>query len=166
MTSSVKLPTLPIARDEYSREQQDQYTKLLTLFIQQLLQDSYVGVNTFVLQERFPDETQYADLADRTVYLDQAHGSFLRMKPSNPVVISLTSEVSGVLPVPNGGTGLPGPYANGQMLIGNGSTLTANTLTAGSNIAITNAAGSVTVNAVDVVKTSDIGRIYFMSNFN
>lgn len=61
---------------------------------------------------------------------------------------SLTSEVTGVLPVANGGTGT-GTYTNGQLLIGNttGNTLTKATLTAGSNISITNGAGSITIAA-------------------
>lgn len=61
---------------------------------------------------------------------------------------SLTSEVTGVLPVSNGGTGT-GTYTNGQLLIGNttGNTLTKATLTAGSNISITNGAGSITIAA-------------------
>lgn len=61
---------------------------------------------------------------------------------------NLTSEVTGVLPVANGGTG-QSVFTNGQLLIGNttGNTLTKATLTAGSNISITNGAGSITIAA-------------------
>ena len=64
---------------------------------------------------------------------------------SNPVV--LTSDVSGTLPVANGGTGQT-TYTNGQVLIGNSSnTLTKSTLTAGSNISIANGDGQITISA-------------------
>jgi hypothetical protein len=62
--------------------------------------------------------------------------------------VSLTSQVSGTLPVANGGTGQTS-YTDGQLLIGNttGSTLAKATLTAGSGITITNGPGSVTIAA-------------------
>ena len=46
-----------------------------------------------------------------------------------------------------GGTGLTAAPSNGQLLIGNGSGYALNTLTAGSNISITNAAGTITIAA-------------------
>jgi len=54
--------------------------------------------------------------------------------------------VAGTLSVANGGTGQTS-YTDGQLLIGNstGNTLTKATLTAGSNISITNSAGSITI---------------------
>jgi hypothetical protein len=60
--------------------------------------------------------------------------------------VSLTADVSGTLPVANGGTGQTS-YTDGQLLIGNstGNTLTKSTLTAGSNITITNGGGSITI---------------------
>lgn len=48
------------------------------------------------------------------------------------------------IPVNKGGTGRTS-YSDGQLLIGSGSSLTANTLTAGNNIVVTNAAGSITI---------------------
>lgn len=62
--------------------------------------------------------------------------------------VDLSSAVSNVLPVANGGTGQSG-YTNGQLLIGNstGNTLTKATLTAGSGVTITNGAGSITIAA-------------------
>ena len=60
--------------------------------------------------------------------------------------VSLTSQVTGTLPVANGGTGQTS-YTDGQLLIGNssGNTLSKATLTAGSNITITNGNGSITI---------------------
>lgn len=66
----------------------------------------------------------------------------------NAGTVAITGgSISGItdLAVADGGTGLSGPYANGQLLIGNGTGFTAATLTAGANVAITNGAGSVTV---------------------
>jgi hypothetical protein len=56
------------------------------------------------------------------------------------------NNVTGTVAVANGGTGQT-TYTNGQLLIGNstGNTLTKATLTAGSNITITNSAGSITI---------------------
>ena len=47
--------------------------------------------------------------------------------------------------VANGGTGLTTAPANGQLLIGNGSTYTLSTITAGTAISVTNASGSITI---------------------
>jgi hypothetical protein len=46
-----------------------------------------------------------------------------------------------------GGTGQVANPQNGQLLIGNGSAYTLATLTAGTNISITNSAGSITIEA-------------------
>jgi len=61
-------------------------------------------------------------------------------------LVGLTTEVTGTLPVANGGTGQT-TYTNGQLLIGNttGNTLTKATLTAGTGISITNSTGSITI---------------------
>lgn len=62
--------------------------------------------------------------------------------------VALATDVSGTLPVANGGTGQT-TYTNGQLLIGNstGNTLTKATLTAGSGVTITNGAGAITISA-------------------
>jgi hypothetical protein len=62
---------------------------------------------------------------------------------SNLAVTSIT--LSGVLPINQGGTGLSSTPTNGQLLIGNGTGFTLATLTAGSGISVTNAAGSITI---------------------
>lgn len=60
--------------------------------------------------------------------------------------IDVSTDVTGLLPVDNGGTGLNGSSAaNGQLLIGNGSGYALNTLTAGSGISISNASGAITI---------------------
>lgn len=46
-----------------------------------------------------------------------------------------------------GGTGVTGTPTNGQLLIGNGSGYTLNTLSAGTNVSITNTAGGITISA-------------------
>ena len=58
--------------------------------------------------------------------------------------------LAGTLGVGYGGTGQTS-YTNGQLLIGNstGNTLTKATLTAGTNVSITNGAGAITINATD-----------------
>lgn len=61
--------------------------------------------------------------------------------------IDLSSEVTGTLAIARGGTGLGTSPANGQLLIGNGTGYTLNTLTAGSNININNTAGAITISA-------------------
>ena len=63
-----------------------------------------------------------------------------------PITSSGTITLAGTLAVANGGTGQTS-YTNGQLLIGNttGNTLTKATLTAGSNISITNGNGSITI---------------------
>jgi len=61
--------------------------------------------------------------------------------------IGLTTHVSGVLPIANGGTGLTSTPANGELDIGNGTGFTRATLTAGSGVSITNGAGSISISA-------------------
>ena len=63
------------------------------------------------------------------------------VKVASTVITNLT----GTLPVANGGTGLTTTPANGALDIGNGTGFTRTTLTAGSNITITNGAGSISI---------------------
>jgi hypothetical protein len=59
--------------------------------------------------------------------------------------VSLTTQVSGTLPIGNGGTGVVSTPTNGQLLIGNGTGYSVAALTAGSGITVTNSAGGITI---------------------
>jgi hypothetical protein len=61
--------------------------------------------------------------------------------------IDLTTKVTGILPIAKGGSGISTVPTNGQLLIGNttNSNYSLATLTAGSGITITNAAGAITI---------------------
>jgi hypothetical protein len=69
---------------------------------------------------------------------------------TNPITVAGTFTLGGTLVAANGGTGFTS-YTNGQLLIGNstGNTLAKATLTAGTNVSITNGAGAITINATD-----------------
>ena len=80
---------------------------------------------------------------------------------SNPAV--LTTDVTGTLPVANGGTGIATTPTNGQIDIGNGTGFTRTTLTAGSNVTITNAAGSITIASIGGGGTTASGSVVLTS---
>lgn len=70
--------------------------------------------------------------------------------------VSLTADITGTLPVANGGTGQT-TYTNGQLLIGNttGNTLTKATLTGTTNqITVTNSTGSITLATPQNINTT------------
>jgi len=60
-------------------------------------------------------------------------------------IYTICGDGTGVIGPTNGGTGVGGTPTNGQLLIGNGTGYTLNTLTEGTGIGVTNGAGSVTV---------------------
>ncbi len=66
---------------------------------------------------------------------------------SSQIILSSANDVSGTLDVGNGGLGISSTPSNGQIPIGNGTNYTAATITAGSNITITNGSGSIIVSS-------------------
>jgi len=60
-------------------------------------------------------------------------------------IYTITGSGLGITPVINGGTGLGTIPTNGQLLIGNGTGYSLNTLTASTGITVTNGAGTITV---------------------
>lgn len=61
--------------------------------------------------------------------------------------VGMATHVTGVLPPANGGTGSSTVPTNGQIPIGNGTTYTPATITAGLGITVTNGPGSITLSA-------------------
>lgn len=76
---------------------------------------------------------------------------------ANSDITSLTG-LTTALSVAQGGTGLATAPANGALDIGNGTGFTRTTLTAGTNITITNASGSITI-AASGGNTTSIGLV-------
>ena len=70
------------------------------------------------------------------------------------------ANVTGTVAIANGGTGITTTPANGELDIGNGTGFTRTTLTAGSNVSITNAAGSITISASGGGGSSGAGNAY------
>ena len=68
-------------------------------------------------------------------------------RADNTLTVRMANDVSGTLPIANGGTGQTSCFGEGEILIGNttGNTLTKTTLTAGCNISVTNGNGSITI---------------------
>jgi hypothetical protein len=67
---------------------------------------------------------------------------------------TFTGEGTGILPVTSGGTGLGTIPTNGQLLIGNGTGYTLNTLGIGAGISVTNGLGTITVANTGVLSVS------------
>ena len=102
------------------------------------------SAGTYIL--RVPD----AALASATA-LNSFSSGYLKTQGSSgsgflsTVATVPVGDISGVLPVANGGTNVATVPTNGQLLIGNGTGYTLASLTAGSNITITPGAGTITI---------------------
>ena len=104
------------------------------------------SAGTYIL--RVPD----AALASATA-LNSFSSGYLKTQGSSgsgflsTVATVPVGDISGVLPVANGGTNVATVPTNGQLLIGNGTGYTLASLTAGSNITITPGAGTISIAA-------------------
>ena len=82
-----------------------------------------------------------------------------------PITSSGTITLAGTLGISNGGTGVTATPTNGQLLIGNGTGFTLATITAGSNITITNASGAITIASTGGGGSSAGADIFLANNF-
>lgn len=82
--------------------------------------------------------------------------AYSKLNLSNSV--NLASDITGVLPIANGGTSVSSVPTNGQLLIGNGTNYTVATITGTSNqITVTNGVGSITLSLPQsIATTSDV----------
>lgn len=95
------------------------------------------NVTGTVAAGKTPGEMVFSTADDATGALQTA------MTISNAQVVTLAN----ALPIGSGGTGLTAAATNGQLLIGNGTGYTLATITAGTNISVTNGAGTITIAA-------------------
>ena len=80
MSASVRPPALPFAPLEYDPGFQEQYSRALRLFLEQLVSDGFVGANQLLLDTAFPTQADYANILDNQVFVDTQNGNVLRMK--------------------------------------------------------------------------------------
>lgn len=81
--------------------------------------------------------------------------------------IDLTTDVTGVLPVANGGTGLDtSSIANGQILIGNGTGFTVNAISSDNGLTVTNGSGTIEISTVAIPSPGDLNQaqVNFLDN--
>ena len=100
------------------------------------------------------------DLSGTTFSTDLKSNGGLVIESTELAVDLGASSITGTLAVDDGGTGQTS-YTDGQLLIGNttGNTLAKGTLTAGSNVSISNGSGSITIAATDTNTTYSAGTL-------
>lgn len=87
------------------------------------------------------------DIVEATSYINSLSANITTLTAVNASFTSLT--LTNALKIAEGGTGLDSTPTNGQLLIGNGTGYALSTLSAGTGISITNAAGSITLTATN-----------------
>ena len=100
------------------------------------------------------------DLSTTTFSTDLKSNGGLVIESGELAIDLAASSITNTLAVDDGGSGQTS-YTNGQLLIGNttGNTLAKATLTAGSNVSITNGTGSISIAATDTNTTYTAGTL-------
>lgn len=107
--------------------------------------DKLTTVSSSNLQPWSVDSAALAPLAVSSSNLQPWSVTSAKLAPASVNLAGVAT--TGTLGIGNGGTGTASTPTNGQLLIGNGTNYTLATLTAGSNITVTNSAGSITINS-------------------
>ena len=97
-----------------------------------------------------------------SAYLSTTDGLFLKTGVANTdwtknslLPVDLTADVTGILPIANGGTGISTTPTNGKLLIGNGTGYTSAGLTGTANqVNVTDGAGSITLSLPQNIHTA------------
>jgi len=114
------------------------------------IEDSNTNINQFYVSSGLVAITDSEFLIDSSL-----DGDVFRIDKSGDIILGKWK--SDTIAVDRGGTGRTS-YNNGQLLIGSGTSLVANTLTAGSGINITNGSGTITINIPNNAVTNDLFR--------
>ena len=80
MSNSIRPPALPIAPLAYDTGFQEQYSRVLRLFLEQLVADGNLGAVSLALGATFPTDADVADLKEGQVFVDTQNGNVLREK--------------------------------------------------------------------------------------
>lgn len=95
-------------------------------------------------------------LQNRIAFINGS-GVLTTIGPASPTLSTLASALTGQLGVANGGTGVDGSTAgNGQLLIGNGTGFSINSLTGSGGITITPGAGTINIDGSGVGSSAQI----------